>query len=402
MTTRSLVRPLQFNYDHQQLHRLLVVLTTFIALDYIILKKLFFETSLKHQIMMNEEYYSRVLEIFFEFISILGDGAGVAIYLSFAACTLSRENFFICLMTQGIGCGLVTILKSANNEPRPYFLVENLNPRKCSLEHGDPSAHAFISTALLGSILNRLILQYHLKHPRFLWSIYVAFVTLIGMSRIYNGYHTYNQVLSGFIWGASLYYFTCKIIADYLIKFVRNFRFLHKNVLLWNPLTQFFVYGYLIQTLLYFYNVNYRPTPESWYAITKKNCPNRLIHIDPELSDFEKFSTSSTILGAILGLYIENNYLPTKDMLDHFKVPLIKSAFALAVTLIGMLLSVSISFVVSHNHPFILVLLCKSFLPCFGAGLYLMGFSRYVLFWFGLINTKKIYLDYNKDVNKDE
>jgi len=52
--------------------------------------------------------------------------------------------------------------------------------------------------------------------------------------------------------------------------------------------------------------------------MTRLNCPSRTSNIDPKLIDLEKFSTSSTILGLILGLYVENKYLPTKDMLNSF------------------------------------------------------------------------------------
>ncbi|CDW76272.1 pap2 superfamily phosphatase [Stylonychia lemnae] len=386
-TQSAIIKQVNFSYDHNKLQNLLVFLLAFIVIDYVFLKDLLFQVSLKHQIMMNEEYHSKHAENFFEVMSELGDGIGIALFLSFAACVLSTESIVICCMAQGIGCAIVILLKSIHCEPRPFFLIDNLYPRKCSLEHGDPSGHSFVSASLLLCITDRYIHQYKVQNKVRAWSIPVVLILLIGSSRIYNGYHTYNQVVSGFVWGTSTYYFLCYVIVDYLNNFSRQFRFLSNSQKFWNPLTKVFFYGYIIQTALYFYNISYRPTPESWYEMTRKNCPTRKFNIDPKLTDFEKYSITSTVIGAIIGLQFEDTFLPTKDMLKHFEVPFKYLIPSLIVTFIGMLSSIISTLVVSHNDPFILVLWGKSFMPCFTAGFYQTGLSRYVLYKFNLINT---------------
>jgi membrane-associated phospholipid phosphatase len=85
------------------------------------------------------------------------------------------------------------MLKSLNNEPRPFF-VSDLKPYKCRLEHGNPSGHTLIVVALYATLVEALIREYpSLRRNKIkVWSIYVLVAGFIGFGRIYNGVHTHN------------------------------------------------------------------------------------------------------------------------------------------------------------------------------------------------------------------
>lgn len=99
------------------------------------------------------------------------------------------------------------MLKSINNEPRPFF-VSDLKPYKCRLEHGNPSGHALIVISLYASIVEAFIREYSglRRHRVAIWGAFLLLAGFIGFGRIYNGVHTHNQVIAGYMYGFVIFY----------------------------------------------------------------------------------------------------------------------------------------------------------------------------------------------------
>lgn len=154
------------------------------------------------------------------------------------------------------------MLKSINNEARPFF-VADLKPYKCRLEHGNPSGHALIVVALYATFLDLFIRQYpKLRNSKIqIWFVYVLFIAFIGFGRIYNGVHTHNQVLAGYVWGFVIYYTFCHIFYLEIHQFITSIGKKTRYELYWNPLTQCYAICYGVAICLYFYGSHNHPTP---------------------------------------------------------------------------------------------------------------------------------------------
>ena len=76
-------------------------------------------------------------------VSELGDKYGISFLMSIAYNIMDLPKSFTIAITTAVGQGLICMLKSVNNEARPFF-VADLRPYKCRLEHGNPSGHAII------------------------------------------------------------------------------------------------------------------------------------------------------------------------------------------------------------------------------------------------------------------
>ena len=115
--------------------------------------------------------------------------------------------------------------------------------------------------------------------PSTYWRVNSLFMTiivimLIGASRLYNGVHTYNQILLGWILGIALYYLYCHALYKEICNFVRNTHRKTWFTLIFNKGTILF---YIIYTLACFnliYGNILHPMPQEWYETIRKNCPN--------------------------------------------------------------------------------------------------------------------------------
>lgn len=65
-------------------------------------------------------------------------------------------------------------------------------------------------------------------------------ILVIGASRIYNGVHTYNQVIQGYVWGIVTYLTFCHICYDYICRFLENTKRKTVSELIFNPLITLF------------------------------------------------------------------------------------------------------------------------------------------------------------------
>lgn len=92
----------------------------------------------------------------------------------------------------------------------------------------------------------------------------ISLAIILGLSRIYNGVHTYNQVISGFTWGLITYTSLCHVFYQYITTFVTNVKTMSAWLLATSPFIRLFIASHLLAIGLYEYNIAFNPIPESW------------------------------------------------------------------------------------------------------------------------------------------
>ena len=90
-----------------------------------------------------------------------------------------------------------TLMKWLWAEPRPYWVDDRINPLRATPGFGMPSGHAQGATALAVGI-------WLLLRGRMLLALVVGFIAFTGLSRIYYGVHSPEQVLVGSAFGIGL------------------------------------------------------------------------------------------------------------------------------------------------------------------------------------------------------
>eukprot|EP00347_Sterkiella_histriomuscorum_P011264 403373119 len=342
---------------------------------------------------MRNEYFNKNLELFLHIVTEVGDSYGVAFFIALGVTVFSREKAFVFLLGQAASSGLVCQLKSVYNEARPFFVVDNLHPKKCSLEHGDPSAHTMVFVTMHSTLVFLLSKQYeiHGSKKKLMWIVYKIFCGVLGFSRIYAGVHSYNQVLSGMIWGYSLHYLICHIYYDDIIAFIQNTRkrTLFENF--WNPYIKLFLIFEVIAVILYFYGITYRPTPQSWLDNMWKNCPTAKKNIDPELNNLESYHNGFSLIGALMGLAVEQNFLKSvRDLNEkHFNTSFFKMSIRVVISVIGMVICIFTDLMTPKDSSFFKIVIFKKMIPTFMATGYLFSYNKVIHYKLGLLNTNK-------------
>ena len=141
----------------------------------------------------------------------------VFVVVSYMSMDVSKS--FTIGLSANAALALVTILKSINNEPRPFH-VADIKPTKCWLEFGNPSGHSLATTNLYFTFWDMLCRENGWTYKKASlkmkssFAVAIVWILLVAFSRIYHGVHTINQILNGWIWGTCLYKLFCDILYD--------------------------------------------------------------------------------------------------------------------------------------------------------------------------------------------
>ena len=137
--------------------------------------------------------------------------------------TIRRDLEANLIMTMGVTLLIYAqaLFKLALVDLRPVFLDADLNDDFCVCDYGKPSGHSLCSAGILLFIYDDLQTNFKLSRAAD-WTARVSFGTLalfIGLSRIYLGAHSFNQVIMGFSIGITLF-FLVKRWEDVVKKFL--------------------------------------------------------------------------------------------------------------------------------------------------------------------------------------
>ena len=183
----------------------------FLAIDLFFREDLY-NLSVFHETIIRNHYATPKYDKLASIISEFGDKymVGVLIYISYHL--LDNSKAFIILFAAIICQAFSCFLKGLYHEARPFF-IGDFRSNGCRFEYGNPSGHSFIATGLYITVWDLFCRQYHpsnkLKYG--ILAYICTFIVVLGASRIYNGVHTYNQVLSGYSWGLLTYGVLCHI-----------------------------------------------------------------------------------------------------------------------------------------------------------------------------------------------
>ena len=163
-------------------------------------------------------YYHPTLDIFFQYVTYLGDGL---IYIPIALyCALYNRKYLVAVIAGVIICTIITqLLKRVvfADELRPISLeAQNIIIRKIEgipihREHSFPSGHtstAFSMALLLAAIMKRSFWCYILP--------FIAF--MVGYSRVYLSQHFVTDVFAGMTIGIISAYLSLVIYYSYVKK----------------------------------------------------------------------------------------------------------------------------------------------------------------------------------------
>jgi len=151
-------------------------------------------------------------------------------------------------------------LKSIIREPRPLMVDEDIQIKDCKhMEFGNPSSHTF-GSAFMYTVTGYLFVKnYYNKHGK-KQSLFATLavvnsmmigVYVIGFSRVFKGVHTYNQVLSGIIFGSLMALMQCFVFYESFFKFFASIRKRTKYELVFNSFTAMFVILATIGTIVH-------------------------------------------------------------------------------------------------------------------------------------------------------
>jgi hypothetical protein len=104
----------------------------------------------------------------------------------------------------------------------------------------------------------------------------IIFILLVGVSRIYHGVHTYNQILLGWAFGLFIFLTFCRILFVDIERFVLNINKMAYKDLIWNRGTQVALAIYVIAHLNFFYGDDLHPVPSHWKEKMISNCQGKL------------------------------------------------------------------------------------------------------------------------------
>lgn len=373
------------NWD---LARLCICLLVFFIGDFLY-REMIFEFTIPH-LKILEGNRTIFLTKISAFVSQLGDYFGFMFVIGSCYHVMGAQSAFIMQLSLQTAVCVYGLLKSYKHEARPFF-VADLTPTKCWVEYGSPSGHSICSTSLYFTMWYLLCQKFK---PNAFWyytSLVATCLVLvaIAISRLYNGVHTYNQILLGWLLGFSIYYLYCHILFKEINDYVSTTRKRSWAALLFNTGTFFFCVFYLLAVLNFVYGNDFHPVPQEWYDKISQNCPNaKNMELDVEKDNFKRFNHTLSMIGAYLGLIIESKYMPSRDLSNFCQTPwYITLSRLIFTTVVGSPTIISMFLFPKGKYNWVITMCCRELIPMNAGAFYLFGLAKFVALKGGLINT---------------
>lgn len=266
-------------------HKLII---TLVFLILFIIAEIFFRNPLFNKsVELIEEFQLKTGKKFENFMKTISNFAyAIFIFIIINYFTLPLSKQYIYIFTCILSFYIDNILKIIYRNPRPFF--ENKDIRKeCDGGFGNPSGHAMLSSCSYLCFLQLMIEEFNLNFilKIILFILVILIVILIGISRIFLGVHSINQIIYGYAIGFVCYFIVFHVF--YLQRksaklFFNEFRMKIKNLII------SIILIILISFLFIFgYSLNYNKYYE--YSI-----------FDCELKKERKFLNDGIFLGLII------------------------------------------------------------------------------------------------------
>jgi len=303
--------------------------------------------------------------------------------------TMDASNSFISTMAIYSACAILSVLKSFNTEPRPFFVADLQPATKCWNEYGSPSGHSLTSASLYFTVWKLICRTYRpsnlLKYLSL--SLTILIVIAIGVSRLYMGVHTLNQIFSGWILGLFIHILFCDILNDELTTFVHHVHRYSVWELFWNKGTISFYTFNLIAFFNFYFGETLHPVPAEWEPQIAKNCQH-LVRDEksPELYNFVAFCLYLTFSGSYFGLIVERKFFNTRKYSRFYETPIWKTLLrCILIVLICSPFLICI-FTFPKNYHWSVVVMGRCVVPTTLAVMELFVVSKWIFVKLGLAN----------------
>lgn len=133
---------------------------------------------------------------------------------------LDRNKAFYYLTYYGEILVVMGVGKMAYHSPRPYMVSDEIKVNGCSTEFGHPSGHSLNSmTFCIGLLLDRIAsAPEENKCVRiFQYIVAITLPIMVGFSRLYNGDHSMDQILYGWLLGLWLAFANHYLFRDFIL-----------------------------------------------------------------------------------------------------------------------------------------------------------------------------------------
>ena len=349
----------------------LILFIFFIIMD-AILRKRVYAINFKWTLDM-QSYNSSNLTRFFYFMSLIGSGPTVAGILIFYFFLSSKKAESLALLGYtSLLISLNSYLKLLYHDPRPYFLYKKIQVKWKSTSFGNPSGHAMFAIFIFFIFQNSLreyiteklnmnktdleqinnigiednTLEKNLINKKstsnneenkndkrkkninifidiVIIFLYIFIVFSIGLSRIYLGVHSIDQIMLGYVYGL----FSLYLYYLYFFKHLKNllincadseFREKFKRKIIFIILSIFIVFN-IVSILIFYLMDNYFIVPLSWEKSlsligVNSNSPNFLYN-----KNFIESGIFSMFFGIYFAAIITKGHYSEGDYNIHYR-----------------------------------------------------------------------------------
>lgn len=277
-----------------------------------------------------------------------------------------------------------SFLKTVYADGRPYIEYEEIIAISCEISNGKPSGHSQSSIffyCFLNELIWNLIASKISKKKGIILKIITTsstffFVFMIGLSRVYKGVHSFNQVLLGWNYGQFilfLYFFSRKTIFDNVILNIDLLRIRNQAKISHIIISSLgFLFFITVTLLTFFLKDKYTIFPEKWYIMIEKKCQikdrNNLFLNSSILST----SFGCIIFGIILGFQLARGTLKPNLFWEAVKKLKWWQWTVRFIVLLIIFMCLGIAYLIEANNGtnIYIIILLKNYLPC-----YLFGFG---------------------------
>ena len=321
----------------------------------------------------------------------MSDKFAYVIIVAISYHAMDLPNAFVCSLTVYASLGALSILKSLHHEARPFFVTE-LRPTFCLNEYGSPSGHAITSTSMYFTMWRLMCRHYRPGSLKYYltFALVAVVVAAIAFSRLFNGVHTFNQLLHGFCLGLFLHFLFCDVLYDELIKFVYQVHTFTTCRVLLNKGTFIFFSIYAVAIFNFLYGEIIHPVPPEWNTYMEKNCVGvKWVKNSFEQYNFIQFNLAFTVVGTYIGLILEQKYLGTREYTEFHNTSVKLTITRLLAGFASFAPILSSIFLFPKRFHWSIVVLGRIVVPVGLGNFYLFGLSKWIFIKLGLANLKK-------------
>lgn len=213
------------------------------------------------------EFFSVFFSVYFMIIIL------AIIILAVLIEPIKLKNYHVIFTCFVVGSFLTTA-KSVYARGRPFLYNEKVQVPVCSCDHGMPSGHSGVTYLLLYFIEGYFWKWFKIDSTKVLTRLILRILLVflgacVGLSRIIDGVHSYNQVFLGFLWAS----FLCELLSFELFEWIYINWIVPKFWIIVS--IGLITISTLISQIIYYINSNYRSSHPEWIYWDKcKRCKN--------------------------------------------------------------------------------------------------------------------------------